>query len=1023
MNLNDYETRYFGTYKAFAETVRFILKKAILAAKNLPRPQSVQYRAKEIDSLRRRLTEEGKLETQTLQRDRRDLAGVRLIFYTNNDVARFLVSPLIRDNFEVEEDSTKIHHPTQDNQGARYRAVHYTVRLREERLSLPEYARFAGLRCEIQIQTILEHAWAETSHDILYKTKLGDGYGGKAMKGIERRFARIMDKYLIRAGYEFQKAQQDYERLLRGKELFDKDITKLLNDAQNNNERYEILSGLKDYALPICDDRQTAYDGLKDSLLRAVKAARCTEPVPIETTRGNMEGFLAEAVVSLVFEIIESLRYADPVGILQLLIDIYRAEPEEDIRQQAVNIVKRLSEYNIDAYNQVGPMLQMALVDYLAEMDDAEVDKVRPIALAVWTEAIQSDITGTKWKADSVVMSTGTLPVSEQLADVRDKALKALFAAYDRSTDDAQKRAILIALDAATKIPHKGQCSNELLATTLGDATRIVEFVTERAQVTSYELLQHLEHRFLYYYRRAKGLAADPENRFDCQSDAKLLMSAILKFRDHINVDDQFVRYKVLVGLESVYPDHWTNEDFELEGADQYRRREADRYIDGINSENENDWFDFIERCAETKSVDLATFPVFGNFISKLSETKPEAAARLLRRASDDLRTFLPGFLNGLALSSKADIYERVVESELESAKNLSDIAWHLRKSDVKKQDLAARLLKRAIEIGDQRAVTGCFLFALEHYETEKVPDADILVDDAITFLNDRENASWVSEGWFIEKTTRFYEQLTPERTAQILHNLGYLRKIDHRAERVLARLAKCQLVAVWDYFGARLARDTADNESVKYADRFEAVPFQFHGLEKELSKDPPLAMSKGLSWFAKNRQHFQFRGGRLLSNVFPNCTQGFATALANLVKAGGDMAADFALAILQNYEGATSTHIVLKEIVSRFPDDASKMSEIRTSLDNVGVTRGEFGLAEAWRARKESLTDWLADERPAVKAFAEKHIAELNRMIASEQRSAESRKEMWKMDYEEDDNDSDNSIGSKGDQANDRHQ
>ncbi len=1014
MNLHDYETRYFGTYKAFAETVRFILKKAILATDNLPRPQSIQCRAKGVESLRCRLIETGKLDTQTLELDRRDLAGARLIFYTNNDVDRFLASTLIRDNFEIEEDSAKIHHPTQENQGTRYRAVHYTIRLREERLSLPEYARFAGLRCEIQIQTILEHAWAETSHDILYKTKLGDGYGGKAMKGIERRFARIMDKYLIPAGYEFQKAQQDYERLLRGKELFDKDITKLLNDAQNNNERYEILSGLKDYALPICDDPQTAYEGLKDSLLTAVKAARCTEPVPIETTRGNMEGFLAEAVVSLVFEIIGSLRYADVVGTLQLLINIYRIEPDEDIRQQILNIVKKLSEYNIDAYKQVGPMNQMALVDYLAGMGDAEVDKVRPIALAVWTEAIQSDITGTKWKADSVVMSTGTLPVSEQLAAVRDKALKALFAAYDRSTDDAQKRTILIALDAATKIPHKGQCSNELLATTLRDATRIVEFVTQRAQVTSYELLQHLEHRFLYDYRRAKGFADDPENRFNCQSDAKLLMSAILKFRDHINVDDQFVRYKVLVGFGSVYPDHWTNEDFELEGADQYRRREADRYIDGINSENENDWFDFIERCAETKSIDLATFPVYGNFISKLAETKPEVADRIFTKASDDLRNFLPGFLNGLAKSSRVDIYERILEGELESARRLTSISWHLRKADVTKPDFATRLLKRAIATDDQGAVTDCLLFALEYYGTEKITDADTFVRDALTFLNDRKDSRWVSQAWFMQKVTKFFEELSPERTTQLLKNLGYLCRIEYQAERVLARLAERQPEAVWVYFGTRLSQETADAE---YEDRFEAVPFQFHGLEKDLSKNPSLAISKGLSWFAIDRQLFQFRGGRLLSIVFPNCTTEFATALANLAKAGGDMEADFALAILQNYDGVTSAHSVLKEIVSRFPDDQHKLNEVRVSIDNTGVVRGEFGFAEALQARKVALTEWLTDERPAVKAFAEKHIAELDLMIASERRRAESRREMRNRDYEEDDTDSDNSIDSKGTQ------
>ena len=156
---------------------------------------------------------------------------------------------------------------------------------------------------------------------------MGEGYGGKAMKAIGRRFERIMDKYLIPAGFEIQKAQQEYERVIQGKELFDRDIANLLDRAQNNNERYEILSGLKDYAIPNYDDPQAAYEGLKGPLLRAVRATRGNDTVPIKTTYGGMQGFDAEAVTRLVLEIVESLRYADPVGTLRLLIDIYRDEP------------------------------------------------------------------------------------------------------------------------------------------------------------------------------------------------------------------------------------------------------------------------------------------------------------------------------------------------------------------------------------------------------------------------------------------------------------------------------------------------------------------------------------------------------------------------------------------------------------------------------------------------------------------------------------------------------------------------
>jgi len=645
-------------------------------------------------------------------------------------------------------------------------------------------------------------------------------------------------------------------------------------------------------------------------------------------------------------------------------------------------------------------MLQMELIDHLANMSDAEVDSIRPIALSVWTEAIQSDITGTKWQTDSVVLSTGAVLVSDQLKEVRDRAIRALFAAYDRSTDDVQKRAVISALDAATKVPHQAQYSNELLATILKDATRIVDFFTERAKATSYELLQHLEHHFLYYFRLAKDLTDDPENRFGCQAEAQALVDVIFRFRDIINADNRFVRYKVLVGFESVYPDHWTNKDFDYKGAEEFRKGEADRYIDEINTENENDWIDLIARCAETKSNDLATFPVLGNFLCKLAERKPEVADRFLAQATDDLRNFLHAFLNGLAMSGRLDIYEQNLESELETARGLTGIARHLRYSDVKKPEFIACLLNRAIDKDDTIAVIECLLTSLEHYGTEKIADVDILLRDALAYLNNHEDPSWVSGAWFLEKATKFYEEITPERTEQVLQNLSYLRKVNYEAERVLVRLAERHLEAVWDYFGARITRETTEDGD-EYL--FEAVPFHFNGLEDELSKDPQLAIGKGLSWFARDQRLFEFRGGRLLSNVFPHCTQEFAAALAELVKNGSDMETDFALAILQNYEGEVSTYVVLKEIVSRFPNDNSKLGLVKIAIDNTGVVCGEFGYAEALRMKKDSFAEWLTEERLTVRAFAAKHIAELDLMIVSEQRRAEADREMRNRSFGED--------------------
>ncbi|MBX3332066.1 MAG: PilZ domain-containing protein [Nitrospira sp.] len=212
------------------------------------------------------------------------------------------------------------------------------------------------------------------------------------------------------------------------------------------------------------------------------------------------------------------------------------------------------------------------------------------------------------------------------------------------------------------------------------------------------------------------------------------------------------------------------------------------------------------------------------------------------------------------------------------------------------------------------------------------------------------------------------------------------------------------------DVMTTRLARKSEGGDE----EQVEMVPFEFQGLEPVLSKDPDLAISKGLLWFAQDRAQFRFRGGSLLGRAFPTCTPDFAAALAELVKAGGDTEADFSLAILQNYLGSTSTDGVLKEIVSRFPHDARKMGGVRISLNSTGVVSGEFGLAEAWQVKKELLTRWLTDERQAVKAFAEQHMAELDRMILAERRRVEAERELRERNRHEDESGHDHGYRAK---------
>lgn len=234
----------------------------------------------------------------------------------------------------------------------------------------------------------------------------------------------------------------------------------------------------------------------------------------------------------------------------------------------------------------------------------------------------------------------------------------------------------------------------------------------------------------------------------------------------------------------------------------------------------------------------------------------------------------------------------------------------------------------------------------------------------------------------------------------------------EDRAGLAFVRMRETERQRVSDLVTARLASGAHTVDDAQS----ELIPFEFQGLEAVLSKDPQLAITKGLAWFAQDRAEFPFRGGSLLRRAFPTCTPDLAISLGELVKNGGDVEADFTLALLQNYLGSTSTDSVLRELVSRFSHDDRILGGVRTFIHSTGavVPSGEFGLAEAWRAKKESLTRWLTDERQTVKVFAERHMAELARMIAAERHRVETERELRERSRYEDESGHDHGYRPK---------
>ena len=194
-------------YEAFAQAVREILFQA-LRAKDIT-VNSVEARAKEPESFGTKAEAPSENDPRVPKywyplEDITDLAGVRIITFFPRAVES--VGTCIREEFEVLE-HTDLSRTLLQEERFGYQSEHYLVRLSSKRTTLPEYNPHLGLVAEVQVRTILQHAWAEIEHDIQYKSSI------TIPNTIRRRFMALAGVFEI-ADREFQ-AIQDEDKQLR----------------------------------------------------------------------------------------------------------------------------------------------------------------------------------------------------------------------------------------------------------------------------------------------------------------------------------------------------------------------------------------------------------------------------------------------------------------------------------------------------------------------------------------------------------------------------------------------------------------------------------------------------------------------------------------------------------------------------------------------------------------------------------------------------------------------------------------
>ena len=996
MNLEEYKHSGRASYEKLAATIAELLERAITGEGGY-RIQQIQHRAKTVESLSRRMEEKDEPGADEIEARRKDLAGCRIVFYTNNDVDRFVRSGLLQEMFDIDWSRSKFHQPGPGQRSAAqlFQSYNYVFKLKPDRTALLEYREFEGLYCEVQVQTSLNHAWAEMAHDTIYKRPELQGFGARELGIIETRLEDAMRKHLLPAGYLFQRIATDVQRITEGKALFDAGILDAVLAAENNNERHEVLRRLKDDVLPHYDDLQGVFSEIRDKLKGAWLVAGETATVPHETPFGDYKGIEPHQVTGQIAQIMERYRYLEPDETYAFLRDLYVQTADAESRNQLVKLAESLANPTLQIWQRYGPAVQVRLAETLAKEED--IASIAPLAMVIASEILKPDITGTTSSSTTVTFRRGVVVHSDALQKARRMVIEAI-AAYSETVtgnDDALQSAVSSLFDSG-RMPQRGAESPELATMILSDLAHAVECMIGFAPEASLNMRQNIESELLQYWRWNRSLPEHLRSAARVVEAHDGLVKNMIRLRETLNADEDFMAFKTIIGYKSVFPHQWDEERLDFQSDEAVREQRQDELADCITPENWYTWKWRLATAASVKSNDGATFPPYARFLSAIASRQPTLAFELL---SD--RSILPDWtIHPVAYALlegelQVDV-EALLGQWLDQGRFVREIAGLAVSTVSVNATLISKVAERAVKDADEAGCTSLVAGAVRHYADNPEFWRDEIFFPCLMVLQQADAHGWIVRSWPPGNDSLF-TNLTAGQSRAVLEAMVSVTRIGYEVEQILKPIAATRHQLVLEWFGQRI-KIAAQKRSLNFA----WIPLSFHGVHEALQPHPRDVLASMREWRDRDGGDGGWRVSYFLSRIYPKFEEPLPSTLLENIKSSDAEELAFIGSSLQGFQGRAELLPVLRAILASDAANDDVAGVVSQVLHETGVMTGEFGPAQTYQAKADLLRLWLDDESGRVVEFAAREIRSLELMVASEHRRAQEEVAMRKLQYGE---------------------
>lgn len=994
MDFEAYKRSGRKRYEKLAKTVKKMLEDYLSKNPNY-HYLVVQERAKEFDSLQQKLQEDEKLNSKNIENHIKDLAGCRIIFYTNNDVNRFMWSFFSNELFDIHRKS-KLHHPDPNETKVKFlfRSCNYVVSLKPEQINKPKYLK--GMLCEIQVQTVLDHAWANTAHDTIYKEPKQQDFGRRKREKNAKLMKDAM-RCLARAGYIFQMVESNMQRIEKVKDLFDANA---LDEALETGEIDKLstaLAELDNEILPNHNDSPAIFLEMREKLKKSwILLEKATNALG-ETESGiSVEKLKICQISGHICSIINDYRYIYPDETYIFLRDLYLQTSHEWLRAQLIDLAKSLAKNDYEVWQYFGPEIQVILADLLKQEKD--ITPIAPLVIEISNEILNPKIKSEKFEFDKFSLGEVSVLYSKEFENTRKTVIDIIssYAANVTEDDEKMKEAILpLFASIYSQYPIDNPKTTVMI---FSDFTYVLDKLSVLAPKSSYGVKHEIERKLFQCWRDNKKLWHSLTSSVDVVKKHKIFMKKIMLLRDTLNSDEEFVIFKTIVGHDSVFSYQWDEQETYIDRIEEKRHKfcyeQQDKLIDSIAPKNWRIWQERL-MLPNVESGDIGSNSHYVRFLCAISERKPDFGYELLQDETlPNIMLFhlAERLFNGKLQNKVKTLLNRWLDEDkfTDVTANVVEFIQNIEPA------FTLKVARRAIVDKREYACIRCAIAAIRNYPYDQEFWRDEVFFPCLKIIRQSTSHKWIEDIAFADGKDLFFSNLTIEQSKIVLESILRVNDVGYHVEQILEPIANKYPQVVLNWFGDRIELSMKEE-----LECFKDIPLSFERLHKVLQPYPQDIIAFVRKWINHGDWLAKEQVTKFLSRVYSEFEDSLQEYLLDLITYADTTELQFIVEILQKFHCQAKMLPVLRAVIV---SDASNrdIEDYMLGVFHISGAHKSSDVVSIYQERIEWLESWGKDNNIRVSEFAERVIRNLENKKASFNRTRAADITMMRLCYDE---------------------